>query len=139
MGKRYKKGNKGKSRKKSKSKRFMAREKKINKLIVQFRKSVLSEDIMDEQVYLKCNRLRLNIKNLLNIQSKSLYTQSRKRRYVYYDQVMTFKGIYVHWKKETLPVFLKIHYDFPDHIIVCLCSFYKDIKRGCKYSYNIFY
>lgn len=139
MGKRYKKGNKGKSRKKSRVKQFKERELRINKLINKFRRIVLKEDIMNERVYIKCNRLRLKIKELLNIQSKQLYSQSRKRRYVYYDQVMTFKGIYVYWKKETLPVFLKVKYDFPEHIIPILSNFYISVKKGCSYSYNIFH
>jgi hypothetical protein len=138
MGKRYKKGNKGKHKKKTSTQKYMQRERELNKLINKFRIKVLNLNENNINDYYECNRLRLKIKELIALQSKTMYSQSRKRRYVYYDQVMNFKGLYVTWKKLTLPLFLKTKYDFPDHIIPMLCVYYRDVKRGGIVNYNIF-
>lgn len=137
MGKRYKKGNVGKSKKKTNHKEYMEREYTINKLIHQFGLMLKTLDESDVDTYNQMDKLRMEIKDLLSIQSKFMHNESRKRRYVYNDQVMNFKGIYVTWKKRTLPLFLQIRYDFPVHIIPALSNHYRCVKTGGK-VYNIF-
>lgn len=137
MSVRRKKGNRGKRKKKSVS--FFSREKKINKKINQFRKIVLNHDNQNVHEYNKADKLRLQIKNLLRLQSNVLYGQSRKRRYVYYDQTANFKGLYVTWKKETLPLYLELRLSCPKHIVQCLVTFYRAIKTNAIITYNIFF
>lgn len=137
MGKRYKKGNIGKSKKKTKHKEYMKREYQINRLIHTFGLMLKNLDENDKTAYNEMDKIRLEIKELLAIQSRCMHRESRKRRYVYNDQVMNFKGIYVSWKKRTLHLFLEIRYDFPIHIIPQLCNHYRIVKTGGE-TYNVF-
>lgn len=136
MGVRRKKGNHGKRKKSSNA--YFKREQYINKCIDEFRIIVFKHDIVNESLYFRANRLRLKIKELLRIQGHDVSFQSRKRRYVYYNQTANFKGLYVTWKKETYPLYLKLKFDFPAHIIINLNIFYKNIKTGGVISFNIF-
>lgn len=138
MGKRYKKGNHGKKRSNSHT-QYMHREKQINKLINEFGTILKELDENNEQQYIYANRLRFKIKELLGVQSPVVYKESRKRRYVYNDQVMNFKGIYVTWKKRTFHLFLKVKYDIPLSCIPQISYFYKNIKTGGEPNFNIFY
>lgn len=138
MGKRYKKGNIGK-RKKKPSAIFKENERKINIKINQFRKIVLNyEDVTSVELYNKSDKLRREIKRLLNYQSKFIATQSHKRRFIYYDQTANFKGLYVTWKKITLPIYLSVRFDIPEHLIPALACYYRDLKRGGEPSLKIF-
>ena len=136
MGKRYKKNNHPRKRKKD---HFILREKKINKKIREFKKYRLNKEVNDIDNYIEANSLRLEIKNLLHTQSFFISNKSHRRRWVYYDQVSQFKGLYVSWKKESLPTFFKVKYDCPDSVIPELCFFYRQVKQGEKPDYNIFY
>lgn len=131
MGKRYKAGNVGKKRNKH-NRTYMKREAKINRLIKKFRRILFTEDNNNVDIYNRMNRLRLTLKQLLDFQSKQIYRQSRKRRNIYYQQVMDFKGLYVTWKKITLPVYLKVRFDFPSHLIPPLCDYYKAVMKHEK-------
>ena len=137
MGKRYKKGNVGK-RKRKPSTIFKENEKKINMKINRFRKIVLDYDSTDVELYKTSDKLRREIKGLLNYQSKFIATQSHKRRFIYYDQTANFKGLYVTWKKITLPIYLSVRFNIPEHLIPCLACYYRDLKRGSEPSLKIF-
>ena len=138
MGKRYKKGNHSKKRNNPHT-QYMHREKQINKLITEFGRILKELDTTSEQQYIQANHLRYKIKELLNLQSPRVYKESRKRRYVYNEQVMNFKGIYVTWKKRTFHLFLKVKYDIPLSCIPSISYFYKDIKTGGTPKFNIFF
>ena len=137
MGKRYKKGNRGKRHRKP-STIFKENERKINIKINQFRKIVLNYDLNNLEEYRKSDKLRKEIKSMLNYQSKFIATQSHKRRFIYYDQTANFKGLYVTWKKITLPVYLSVRFNIPEHLISALACYYRDLKRGGKPSLKIF-
>lgn len=137
MGKRYKKGNVGKARKRP-NKPYMDREKEINKLIKKFRKHIFNNEINNRNNYIEADRQRRKLKRLLDVQGKQVTSQGRKRRWVYYDQLSKFKGLYVTWKKISYPTYLSVRYDFPEHLIPCLCVYNRDVHTGVKTSYNIF-
>ena len=131
MGKRYKPGNVGKSKNRQ-GRAYMEREAKINRLIKKFRNILFNKDNNQVNVYNQADRLRMNIKYLLKTQSKQIHTKSRKRRNIYYQQLGDFKGLYVTWKKQTLPVYLKVRFDFPEHLIPCLCEYYRGVMKHEK-------
>lgn len=128
MGKRYKAGNHGKTRNRP-GRLYIEREAKINRLINQFRRILFNENNQRIKVYEKADHLRRQIKYLLDTQSKQIHTQSRKRRNIYYRQLADFKGLYVTWKKITLPTYLKVRFDFPTHLIPNLCEYYKAVMK----------
>lgn len=129
MGKRYKPGNHGK-RKPKHGQAYMKREIRINKLIREFRKILFHKNPYTITNYKKADRIRGQIKYLIDIQGKQIHRKSRRRRNVYYTQIAEFKGLYVTWKKITLPTYLKVRYDFPQHLIPELTEYYKNVKRG---------
>lgn len=139
MGKRYKKGNRGKRRVNSNHDVFLSREREINKLIRKFGRLMKRLNVNSVRQYKYGNYLRLRIKELLRVQSDFVYRESRKRQYIYNSQVMNFKGIYVTWKKRTLPLFFKVKFRVPDSCVPMLCRFYVNLKRGGKPNFNIFY
>ncbi|MBQ6220137.1 MAG: hypothetical protein IJH63_10370 [Methanobrevibacter sp.] len=126
MGKRYKKGNVGRRRNK-KGKVYINREKKINRLIYKFWEYVFIREY-NVSNYSEANRLRLDIKQLFDIQSTYVHSQSRKRRNIYYEQLSKFKSIYVTWKKNTLPIYLSVRFDFPEHLIPELACLYRSVQ-----------
>ena len=128
MGKRYKAGNHGK-RKKKKGQTYMKREIRINKLIRQF-KRILHTNPYKISNYKKADRIREQIKHLLDVQGQELHTKSRKRRYVYYKQTSDFKGLYVTWKKITFPQYLQVRCYCPRHLIPIISDYYKNLKKG---------
>lgn len=130
MGKRYKAGNHGK-RKPKKGQSYMEREIRINQLIRQF-KRILNNNPFKISNYKKADRIRAQIKHLLDVQSQELHTKSRRRRYVYYKQLSDFKGLYVTWKKLTFPQYLMVRYNCPRHLIPTLSEYYKQVKKGEK-------
>jgi hypothetical protein len=134
MGKRYKQGNHGK-RKPKKNKTYMKREIQINRLIRDFRK-ILYNNPKSINNYNEAYHLRGKIKYLIDIQSRQIHRKSRRRRNIYYSQISEFKGLYVTWKKITLPVYLKARYDFPEHLIPELTEYYKNVKKGEKPKTN---
>ena len=137
MGKRYKKGNCGRKKKKPAT-IYKNNERRLNKKIDEFRKIVLNADLTNEEVYKKSDKLRREIKNELRQQGRYLYTQSNKRRFIYYDQTAHFKGLYVTWKKITLPVYLSVRFNIPKHLVPALAVYYRDVKRGGNPSLRIF-
>lgn len=117
---------------------FFNREREINRLINRFMKLTYHRNVNDLGVYDETNRLRLDIKMNLDIQSKYLHTQSRKRRFVYYDQLSKFKAVYSIWKKRSFPAFITRVFNLPEHLISSLVWFYVGLKKGCRVSYSIF-
>ena len=138
MGKHYKKGNRGKKRKYNPNKDYMNRERQINKLVNEFKRYVLYEPYNIKN-YKYANNLRNKIKDLLYAQGNFIYDKGSRRRWIYYEQTSQFKGLYVYWKKQTLHLYLKVKFHFPDHIIPVLCVFYRDVKKGCVLNFNIFF
>lgn len=128
MGKRYKSGNHGK-RKAKHGQAYIKREIRINQLIRQF-KRIMNTNPYKIGNYKKADRIRLQIKHLLDIQGAELHTKSRRRRYVYYKQVSDFKGLYVTWKKLTFPQYLMVRCNCPQHLIPILSDYYKNLKKG---------
>lgn len=138
MGKRYKKGNVGRG-KKGTGKIYINREKEINRKINQFRKTFYTNNMNNIEVYYELNRLRLDIKQLFSIQSTYVHRQSRKRRNIYYKQLSEFKGLYVTWKKVTLPVYLSLRFHVPEPILTGVAWFYRETMKHKKppTNYNI--
>lgn len=129
MGKRYKHGNRGK-RKHKPQKAYMTREIQINRLIRDFRKILFYNNPHTIKNYKKADNIREKIKHLLDIQGKQIHNKSRRRRNIYYTQTADFKGLYVTWKKITVPTYLKVRYDIPEHLIPELAGYYKSIRKG---------
>ena len=69
MGKRYKSGNIGKSKNRQ-GKIYIQRERRINKLINEFRDLLFHKDQSRIDIYKQSDKLRMDIKYLLAIQSK---------------------------------------------------------------------
>lgn len=137
MGKRYKKGNHGKKRKKP-NKKYIQREQQLTKDIRSFKEYLFIYEVNDRDNYIEADRLRRKIKHNIRVQGRQVSSKSRQRRFIYYQQMNNFKGLYVTWKKLSLPTFLKVRYHIADHLIPGLCWFYIAIKTGVNYSYNIF-
>lgn len=129
MGKRYKAGNRGK-RKNKRGRDYMKREIKINRLIKEFRNILFNKNPYAIKNYKEADKIRGEIKYLLKIQGGDIHRKSRRRRHIYYLQTSDFKGLYVTWKKITLPVYLKVRFDFPEHLIPELTDYYKNVKKG---------
>lgn len=117
---------------------YFNREKKINRLINRFMKFVFHANLNDLDVYDETNRLRLDIKMNLDMQSSELHMQSRRRRFVYYDQLAKFKTVYSIWKTRSYPAFITRVFDLPVHLINSLEWFYKGLKMHCVVDYSIF-
>ena len=73
-----------------------------------------------------------------DMQSEELHMQSRRRRFVYYDQLSKFKTVYSIWKKKSFPAFITRVFDLPEHLISSLEWFYKGLKMGYAVNYSIF-
>lgn len=128
-----------KSRKKVRQKDiFFKREKKINRLINRFMKFIFNSNLNNLDVYDETNRLRLDIKMNFDMQSEELHMQSRRRRFVYYDQLAKFKTVYSIWKKRSFPAFITRVFNLPEHLIASLEWFYKGLKRDYAVNYSIF-
>lgn len=117
---------------------YFNREKKINRLINRFMKFVFHSNLNDLEVYDETNRLRLDIKMNLYIQSSELHLQSRRRRFIYYDQLAKFKAVYSIWKTRSYPAFITRVFDLPAHLISSLKWFYKGLKMNYVVDYSIF-
>lgn len=138
MGKRYKKGNKGRKRKKTPIHIFKENQRKLNQKIQKFRRIVFYDNLNTIESYKESDKLRREIKSLLNNQSKHLTQQPPISRFIHYDQTANFKGLYVTWKKITLPTYLNVRFQIPEHLIPTLTYYYRDVKRGCEPSLKIF-
>ncbi len=136
MGKRYKKGNRGRTRYRPR-KAYRIRENELNKDINMFRKYLFDKEVNDTSNYCEADKLRRRIKNNLRIQSKYINKYGPRSRFRYYDQLHNFKGLYVTWKKISLPTFLRVRYKFPEHLIPALCNYYEHVKTGGLLSYNL--
>lgn len=137
LGKRYKKGNTGKIRN-NHNRKYRRRENELNNDIKRFRRLLFKRDVNNIDNYKEADRLRHKIKYNIRVQGRYVQNKSRQRRFVYYQQVSNFKGLYVTWKKESLPTFLRVRFHFPEHLIPSLCWWYVNIKTGVKCTYHIF-
>lgn len=117
---------------------YFKREKKLNRLINRFMKFIFHSNLNDLNIYDETNRLRLDIKMNFDMQSEELHMQSRRRRFVYYDQLAKFKTVYSIWKKKSFPAFITRVFDLPEHLINSLEWFYKGVKMDYAVDYSIF-
>ena len=126
MGKRYKKGNKGKKKKKE-TDDFYQRERKINKKVSNFIKKYyqLSYPPVDSE-YEYMNNERIEIKRLFHLQDGEVWKQSSRRKRFYYKQLNEFKYYYVAWKRLTYYIFLEQKYNIPRRFCISLSFFKKN-------------
>ena len=113
---------------------FYAREQTLNKLINKFvyrYKNAAYPPSEDE--YNQMNKIRLEIKRLLDIQSSELWKQSHRRKRFYYKQTQRFKYYYVAWKRYTYYIYLNQRYGMPLHLISAL-TYYKKNSHNIKYT-----
>lgn len=129
MGKTYKRGNHGKSRKYKDNNNFYAREQKLNKLINRFVYNFfhLKRPASPDE-YEKMDKQRLEIKRLFDLQSDDVWRQSARRRYFYYKQLARFKYYYVAWKRFTYYIYLEQRYGCPLHLSQTLIYYCKNTK-----------
>ena len=124
MGKRYKKGNRGKKRYRSND-NFYQREREINKRVSNFIKTYYKlsyPPLSSEYDYM--NNERIEIKRLFRLQDREVWKQSPRRKSFYYQQLSAFKYYYVAWKKMTYYIFLENEYGVPRRFCTSL-SFFK--------------
>lgn len=104
---------------------FFTREQRLNKMINHFIhkiKSLHYPFLINE--YKEMDAARLEIKRLLDIQSKELWKQSYRRKRFYHEQLSKFKYYYVKWKRMTYYIYLHLRFNMPLHLTRAL-SFYK--------------
>ena len=119
VGKRYKKGNVGRKKKNKKlGEIYYNREILLNSLIKEMWDNTYSDNIDFDNFtdYEYMNKLRLDIKSLLDNQGRDMYKVSMSRRAVYYNQLSKFKKCYSYWKKMTYLVYIFKRYDIPVHL-----------------------
>ena len=126
------------SKKKKKKEIYFNRERKLNQMINKFTRLTFRGNLNDLDSYDAMNRMRLEIKRIFDIQSEELHNQSRRRRYIYYEQLSRFKSIYCHWKTVSFPAFITRVFNLPEHLIHSLEWYYAGIKKGYVVSYSIF-
>lgn len=113
---------------------FYNREREINRMINDFKYSYKNLSFPpNEEEYDIMNQKRLEIKRLLDIQSRNLWTQSHRRKIFYHKQLDVFKYFYVAWKRYTYYIFLKKTTGMPLRFAKAL-SFYKKISKNIKYT-----
>lgn len=118
MGKRYKKGNTGRKKKNKRlSDIYYNREVLLNKKIKEMWDNTYHNIDFDSFTdYEYMNKLRLDIKSLLDNQSRDMCKVSMSRRAVYYNQLSKFKKCYSYWKRMTYLVYIFKRYDIPVHL-----------------------
>ena len=117
----------------------MNRERELNTKINQFREHVLDKDVNDVTNYMEADKLRRNIKELLNIQGKYIFSTGWKRRLIYQEQTSTFKALYVTWKKNSYRTYLIVRFNIPEHLTWALQYYYMCYKKGINTTYNVFF
>lgn len=132
MPKRYKKGNKKKKPKNQKQKNiFYDRERKLNRLIANFKKQYYNLTYPPlESEYNDMNEQRKEIKHLFGLQEDHLWKQSSRRNYFYRKQLNEFKYYYTAWKKLTYYIYLEQRFGIPRRFCTTLSFF---LKRNCDF------
>lgn len=131
MGKRYKKGNRGR-KKKTVVNDFYSREVQLNRMVANFRHQYYNLTYPPlESEYDDMNRQRLEIKRLFDLQDGEVWKQSERRKRFYYKQLNEFKYYYVAWKKMTYYIYLEQRYKIPHRFCTTL-SFFKKHNHDIK-------
>lgn len=123
MGKRYKKGNKGKTKKNRGYKRkymdndIYIGEQNLNDALRDF--SYYNHIINPNSIkdYDMMYRKKTHIKKLISIQESKAYRMNYRRYQFLGEQIEWFKKVYVNWKKKTFYIFLTQKLKVPTYLV----------------------